>query len=89
MKILLKYIQNIYLYKFVSCCRTKNEDIVKNVVNQTVDGAIHFHNMEKKYYGSQWLPSTVWLPIFFRISYFAVNRRKKLIQIWNNLRESK
>ncbi len=26
--------------------------------------AIDFHSMEKKYNGSQWLSSTLWLPIF-------------------------
>jgi len=38
------------------------------------------HSMEKKKNtgsGSQWGPSTVWLPIFFRISYFVFSRRKK------------
>ncbi len=31
--------------------------------------AIDFSNMEK-IYGSQWLPSTAWLPTFFKISFF-------------------
>jgi len=30
----------------------------------------------KKYYRSQWLPSIVWLPAFFKICYFVFNRRK-------------
>jgi len=37
--------------------------------------------------GSQWGP-TVWLPIFFKISSFVIHRRKKCIQVWNNLRVS-
>ncbi len=32
------------------------------------------------YCGSQWLPSTVWLPAFFKISSFLFNRTKKPIQ---------
>jgi len=30
-------------------------------------------------HGSQRGPATVWLPIFFIMSYFVFNRRKKLI----------
>jgi len=33
--------------------------------------------------------STVWILIFFKISYFVLNRSKKFIQIWNNLRVRK
>ncbi len=40
------------------------------------------------YYGSQWL-SNVWLPTFFKISYFVLNIRQKIIQVWNKLRMSK
>ncbi len=40
-------------------------------------------------YGSLWEPSTVWLPLFLKISSFVFNRIKKLIQVWNNLRVSK
>ncbi len=36
---------------------------------------------EKKSYGSQWLPATVWLKTFFKISYFVFDRRNKLIQV--------
>ncbi len=28
-------------------------------------------------YGNQWLLSTVWLPTFFKIAYFVLNRRTK------------
>ncbi len=67
---------------FFSLFYTK-DDILKN--NQTIDGT-HW-----KYYGSQWLPSTVWLPSFFKISYFCVQlkKKKKLIQVWNKRRVSK
>ncbi len=36
--------------------------------------------------GSQWVPSTVCLPMFFKISSLVFNRRKKLIQVWNKWR---
>jgi len=58
-----------------------NEDIMKNVGNETVDGP---HSRKKKYYGIQWLPSkslTFWLPTFFKISSFVFNRGKKLIKV--------
>ncbi len=38
---------------------------------------------------SQWLPATVLLPTFFKISSFVFFRRKKLIQVWNNLKVTK
>jgi len=50
------------------------EYILKNVWNQTID----FHR-GKKYYRSQWMPSTVWLPTFFKIYSFVFNRGEKLI----------
>jgi len=49
--------------------------------------AIDFHS-RKKYYGNQWLPSTFWLHIFFKIASVVFNRRKKLIQVCNNMRMS-
>lgn len=39
------------------------------------------------YCESQWVPTTVWLPIIFKIS-SVFNRRKKRIQDWKNLRVS-
>uniref|UniRef100_A0A671L2M5 Collagen, type XI, alpha 2 n=1 Tax=Sinocyclocheilus anshuiensis TaxID=1608454 RepID=A0A671L2M5_9TELE len=36
----------------------------------------------------QWGSATVWLPTFFKIS-FVFSRKKKFIQVWNNLRVSK
>jgi len=40
------------------------------------------------YYWSQWWQTTVWFQSFFKISSFVFSRRKKLIQVWNNLRVS-
>ncbi len=51
--------------------------------------AIDFHCMEKKYYGIQWGPRTVWLHTFFTICFFVFSRRKKFIQVWNSLTVSK
>lgn len=46
--------------------------------------------------GSHWLPwygkkyyVTLWLLTFFKRSSFVFRRRKKLVQVWNNLRMSK
>ncbi len=52
---------------------------MKNVGNQMVDVANEFHGIFSPYYGSQWVPETVWLPAFFRISSFVLNRPKKLL----------
>ncbi len=45
--------------------------------------------LTEKCNGSQWGPSTFWLPAFFKISSFIFNIRKKLIQVWNDMRVSK
>ncbi len=45
-----------------------------------------FHSICFQCCGSQLWPASVWLPTFFKISYFVFNRRKILIQLWNNLR---
>lgn len=42
-----------------------------------------------KYYGNQWEPETVWLPTLLVISSVVFCRRKKLIELWNNLRVNK
>ncbi len=49
------------------------ENILKIIGNQTVAGTIDFHIP----FGS---PTTVWLPTFFKISYFVFKWRKKSIQ---------
>ncbi len=46
-------------------------------------------NAMKKYYGYQWEPETVWLPTLLMISSVVFCRRKKLIELWNNLRVNK
>ncbi len=61
---------------------------LKNVGNQAVDGS-HWLPLYEKNYRSRWLPSTVWFPTFFKISSIVFNRRDKLLQVWNNMRESK
>jgi len=66
---------------------TQKKVFLKNVGNDI--GLIDIDQRGKKYYGSQWVWSTVWLPTFFKISSFVFNRRKKLIQVWNNSRVSK
>ncbi len=38
--------------------------------------AIDFHSMEKKYYASQWQPSTGWLPISFNVYSFLFNKKE-------------
>jgi len=43
------------MYEFLSSAQNTKEDILKYVGNQTVD-------VPHEYYGSQWVPSTVWLP---------------------------
>ncbi len=49
--------------------------------------AIDFHYMERKYYGSQWLPSTVWLQAFFKLYFVCVCVQKKKDNYkWNNMR---
>ncbi len=59
------------------------------LVTKQMTVAIDVHIMEKKYYGSQWLPLTVWLPTFFKISSLCSAEKKKLKQVWNDMRVSK
>jgi len=55
---------------------------LKNVSNQTVDGpSMVFLFFFFSDHGSQVGQSTVWLPIFFKISSFMLDRWKTL---WNN-----
>ncbi len=35
---------------------------------------------------AHWKSITVWLPVFFKISYFVFHRRRKVIQVWNDMR---
>jgi len=61
------------------------EDILKNNWNFSTIAFIVFFF----YYGSQWCQTTVWFQTFFKISYIVFSRRKKLIQVCNNLRVNK
>ncbi len=62
------------LYKFISSVEHKRhfEKKKKKVEGPHWRRWSFFHIME-----SQWGPSTVWLPIFFKISYFVFNRKKE------------
>jgi len=63
------------------------EDILKNDLNFVT---IDFHRIFFFfYYGSQWCQTTVWFQSFFKIASFVFSRRKKLIQVCNNLSVSK
>ncbi len=65
-------------------CWTQKKIFWRIWVTKQLMVPIDFHSMEKKYYGSQWGPST-----FFKISSFVFNRGNKRIQGWNNLSVSK
>ncbi len=62
------------LYEFCLLLSTK-EDILKMLLTKQLPVAINFHSMAK-YHGSKWLPATVWLPTFFKISLFCVHQKK-------------
>jgi len=57
-------------------------------VSKQLMGPIDIHSIFFSYYGSQWGLGPVWLPIFLKISSFVFSRRKKFIQVWNNMRVS-
>ncbi len=63
---------------FILVLNTK-EDILKNVGNQTAGLVTQtdFHFLFS-YYQSQCGPATVWLPTFFKISYFVFSTRIKI-----------
>jgi len=44
-----------------------------------------FHSIFFSYHGSQWGPSTVWLPTFFEISSFVFNRKKEIYTVLKQL----
>ncbi len=74
----MRHVPNLYEFFF---CWTKYY-ILKNVGNQMLV-VIDFHCIFfSPYHGSQRLPATVWLPIFFKISSFVLNRRNSLTQVW-------
>ncbi len=72
------FILNLYLLTYLLI-------FWKNAVSQIVGGR---HTIVIFHYGSQWLPSTVWLPKFLKIYFFVLNRRTKLTQILQNMRLS-
>lgn len=66
------------------------EDILKNVGNQTVLNPINFHCMDKNK-TKQWKsigPKTVWLPSFFRTSSFMFQRRN-IVMFGNDMKVNK
>ncbi len=65
---------------------TQKKIFWRMLVNKQLLVAIDFHSMEK-ILQSQWLP--VWLHTFFQKPSLVLNRRKKYIQFWNNIKESK
>ncbi len=58
-------------------------------VTKQLTVAIDLHSIFPPYYGSQWIPSTVWLLTFFKMSSFVLKIRNKPMQVWNNLKVSK
>jgi len=62
-----------------SSLKTKEQPYFKNNLFKSKDFSSHF---KKSAWGST---STVWLPTFYKISFFEFSRRKKFIQVWNNL----
>jgi len=55
------------LYEFILLLNT-NEDILMAPLTSIV---------EKKYYGNQWCPTTVWFQSFFKISCFVFQQKKE------------
>ncbi len=60
-----------------------------NVGNQTVDYSNWLSYYGNKYYGSQWLLSTDWLPTFFKIYIFVCSTEERNPYRCENLRVSK
>ncbi len=59
--------------------------MLRMVVIKQVTVATDFHGIFFDY-GSQRLPSPVWLPAFFKNIFYA--SQKKIIQVWNNMRRN-
>jgi len=61
--------------KFCHCLHTlmllQTYILLQNIFLMTVP--TDFHNMKKKYYVCQWLPSTIWLPTFFKNIFLSVD----------------
>jgi len=54
-------------------------DILSFLFDNVTDNSDLLFILFSPYYGSQWCPSTVWLPIFYKISSFVFSRRNKFI----------
>lgn len=54
----------------------EHEDILKNVDDQRVLALINFQFMDKNYNGSHW-ETSLWLPLFFKISPCSTEEEKK------------
>ncbi len=67
---------------------TEKKIFWRMMVTKQMMVAIDFHSIFS-YYDSEWLPAIQWLPTFFNTSSFVFNRRKKFVQVWNNMRVSK
>ncbi len=65
------------------CWTHTKEEFLKNCLTKQLLVAID----SIVFFGSQWLPTNVWLPTFFKISSFVLNGRKKLMRVrkWQNL----
>ncbi len=77
------------LYEFLSSVEYKRRIFWRILVTKqltvAIDSIAFFSLLSLCYYGSQWLPLTVWWPTFFKICVLPLfKRRKKLIQVWNN-----
>jgi len=72
---------NHSIFKNSFFCWTQKKIFWRMSVTKQLTVAIEFHIGKKKYHWSQWLPSTVWLPIIFKIYSIVSNKRKKLIQV--------
>ncbi len=79
----------VWIYFFYCFCWAQKKTFWRMLVTKQLLVAIDFHSIFFPYYGSQWLPSIVRLPTFFKTSSFVFNSTNKFIQVWNNLMVSK
>lgn len=72
-------IKILTIYSPSSCSKTVwvFSSIFQTIGNLTADDSHRLPYYEKKYYASQWLPSTVWSPVFFQISSFIFLQKKE------------
>ncbi len=66
-----KFYYNLHTLKLFQTCinvfqlLNTEETFWIMLVTKQLPIAIDFHSVGKKYYESQWLPSTIWVPTFF------------------------